>query len=40
VALIAGISLAVLAHFVDPLLRGRQEVERMGIKVIGQIPAG
>ncbi len=36
--LAAGLALAFLAHFLDPFLRHKQEVEAMGLKVLGEIP--
>ena len=36
--LIAGIGLAFLAHYLDPVLRRREEVEALGMPVIGSIP--
>lgn len=37
-ALLAGIGLAVLAHYLDPTLRSRDEVEALGLRVIAAIP--
>jgi capsular polysaccharide biosynthesis protein len=37
-ALAAGLALALLAHYVDPVIRERREVERMGFAVVGEIP--
>ncbi len=36
--LIAGIGLAFLAHYLDPLLRRREDVESLGLPVVGSIP--
>ncbi len=36
--LLAGIGLAFLAHYLDPMLRRREDVESLGIPVIGAIP--
>lgn len=38
IGVIAGVGLAVLAFVLDPVLRRRDEIERMGFKVIGSIP--
>lgn len=37
-ALIAGIALALVAYFFDPVLRAREDVEALGLPVIGSIP--
>jgi capsular polysaccharide biosynthesis protein len=37
-AIAAGVALALLAHVLDPVIRERREVERMGMTIIGQIP--
>jgi capsular polysaccharide biosynthesis protein len=39
VALAAGVALAFAAHFLDPMVRDRRDVERAGLPVIGRIPA-
>jgi capsular polysaccharide biosynthesis protein len=36
--LLAGIALAFLAHYLDPMLRRREDVESMGLPVIASIP--
>lgn len=36
--LLAGIALAFLAHYLDPVLRSREEVEALGLPVIARIP--
>lgn len=36
--LIAGIGLAFLAHYLDPVLRSRADVEALGVPVVGVIP--
>jgi hypothetical protein len=36
--LIAGLGLAFLAHYLDPTLRLREEVESLGLPVIGTLP--
>ena len=36
--LIAGIALAFLAHYLDPLLRRRADLEALGLPVLGAIP--
>lgn len=37
--LLAGVALALGWHFIDPAIRGRNELERMGVKVVAEIPA-
>lgn len=37
-ALAAGVGLALLAEYLDPTVRDRREIERMGLAVLGQIP--
>jgi capsular polysaccharide biosynthesis protein len=37
-ALAAGIALAFLADYLDDRVRGREDVERMGLRVVGEIP--
>jgi capsular polysaccharide biosynthesis protein len=37
-ALFAGVGLALLVEYLDPTIRDRQEVEGMGLSVIGAIP--
>jgi capsular polysaccharide biosynthesis protein len=37
-AIIAGIGLALLAHYLDPTVRDRGELERLGLPVIAEIP--
>lgn len=39
-AVIVGIALTFLVHFVDPFLHDRQEIEHLGIKVISVLPNG
>jgi hypothetical protein len=36
--LAAGLGLALLAHFLDPFVRDRQDAERLGLAVVGEIP--
>jgi hypothetical protein len=36
--LVAGIALAFLAHYLDPMLRRREDVESLGLPVVGIIP--
>jgi hypothetical protein len=36
--LLAGVALAFLAHYLDPFLRRREDVEALGIPVVGAIP--
>jgi capsular polysaccharide biosynthesis protein len=33
-----GIALAFIAHYFDPLIRDREEVEALGYKIVGEIP--
>lgn len=37
-ALAAGLGLALLAHYIDPTVRDREEVARAGLAVLGEIP--
>ncbi len=39
VALAVGVALAFAAHFLDPMVRDRRDLERAGLTVIGQIPS-
>ena len=36
--LLAGIGLAFLAHYLDPAVRRREDVEALGVPVIGTLP--
>lgn len=36
--LLAGLALAFLAHYLDPVLRRREDVESLGLPVVGAIP--
>ena len=36
--LVAGVALALLAHYQDPLLRRRDDLEAIGVTVVGSIP--
>lgn len=36
--LVAGVGLAFLAHYLDPFLRRREDVEALGLPVVGAIP--
>ncbi len=38
VALAAGVGLALLAHYLDPYVRDRRELEALGWPVVGEIP--
>ncbi len=38
IGVIAGLGLAALAHYLDPFLRRRDDVEALGLKVLGSIP--
>ena len=35
---VAGVALALLAHYLDPLLRRRDDLEAIGLPVVGSIP--
>jgi capsular polysaccharide biosynthesis protein len=37
-ALLAGIALAFLLNYLDDSIRGRQELEGMGIRVLAEVP--
>ncbi len=37
-ALLAGLGLALLAHYLDPTLRQRDELEQLGLPVVGILP--
>jgi capsular polysaccharide biosynthesis protein len=37
-ALLAGLGLALLAHYLDPTVRDRGELERLGLSLVGEIP--
>jgi len=36
--LVVGVLLVFAAHYFDPFLRSRAEAERLGLRVIGEIP--
>jgi len=38
VALAAGLGLALLAEYMDPTVRDRDELETIGLSIIGEIP--
>lgn len=38
IALTAGIALAFLADYLDDRVRGREDIERLGLRVVGEIP--
>ncbi len=38
IALAAGIALAFLADYLDDRVRGREDIEEMGLRVVGEIP--
>jgi capsular polysaccharide biosynthesis protein len=38
IGLLAGVALAFLAHYLDPMLRRREDVEALGLPVIASIP--
>ena len=38
IALAAGIALAFLVDYLDDRIRGREDVERLGMAVVGEIP--
>lgn len=37
-ALLVGLGLALLAHYLDPAIRDRAELEEIGLSIIGEIP--
>ena len=37
-ALVAGLGLALLAHYIDPTVRDREEVARAGLPILAEIP--
>jgi capsular polysaccharide biosynthesis protein len=37
-ALLAGIGLALLVEYLDPTIRDRQELQELGLEVLGEIP--
>jgi hypothetical protein len=37
-ALVAGVALALLAHYFDPTIRDRMELERVGLPILAEIP--
>jgi len=39
-ALAAGVVLALIAHYLDPMIRERRDVEALGLSIIGEIPKG
>jgi capsular polysaccharide biosynthesis protein len=39
-ALAAGIGLALLVDYLDPTVRGREELEKLGLEIVGVIPKG
>lgn len=40
IALAAGVGLAFLAEYLDNRVRSREDVERLGLRVVGEIPRG
>lgn len=38
IGLLAGVALALLAHYLDPMLRRREDVEALGLNVIASVP--
>jgi capsular polysaccharide biosynthesis protein len=36
--IVAGVALALLAHYLDPFVREKEELEGMGLKILGEIP--
>jgi capsular polysaccharide biosynthesis protein len=38
VALAAGVALALLAHYFDPFVRDRRDLEQLGLPVLGDVP--
>lgn len=37
-AMAAGLVLALLAHYLDPMIRDRSDVEALGLSIVGEIP--
>lgn len=37
-AIAAGLALALLAHYLDPMIRDRSDVEALGLSIVGEIP--
>lgn len=37
-AIAAGLVLALLAHYLDPMIRDRSDVEALGLSIVGEIP--
>jgi hypothetical protein len=37
-ALLAGVGLALLVEYLDPTIRDRQELEEIGLDILGEIP--
>ncbi|MFQ5433666.1 MAG: hypothetical protein ACE5FD_02215, partial [Anaerolineae bacterium] len=37
-ALVAGLALALLVEYLDPTIRDRDELEAMGLNVLGEVP--
>ena len=40
VGLVAGVALALLAHYFDPFVRDRRDLARLGLPVLGEVPRG
>ncbi len=40
VGLVLGVGLALLAHYFDPFVRDRRDLDRLGLPVAGEIPRG
>ena len=40
VGLVLGVALALLAHYLDPFVRDRRDLDQMGLPVAGEIPRG
>jgi len=38
--LVVGVALALLAHYLDPFVRDRRDLDQMGLPVAGEIPRG
>jgi len=37
---VLGIGLALLAHYLDPFVRDRRDLDQLGLPVIAEIPRG
>ena len=39
IALLAGLGLALIAHLLDPVMRGKPEIENLGLRVLSSVPS-